>query len=94
MHQTQRRRRRRLPLRILGGCRSGRAEVGHRPDGALAEREELQLGQPQVPGDGLEGVDGVAAEEELPEVVVAEGGLGVAVGVAQVVGALWKRRML
>ena len=47
-----------------------------------------------MPGDGLEGVDGVAAEEELPEVVVAEGGLGVAVGVAQVVGALWKRRML
>ena len=42
-----------------------------------------------MPGDGLEGVDGVAAEEELAEAVVAEGVI-VGVGVAEVVGALWR----
>ena len=41
-----------------------------------------------VPGDGLEGVYWVAAEEELPDAVVAEGVLVVGLaGVAEVVGA-------
>ena len=67
-----------------------RREVGDGPDGALCEGEELQPGEAEVARHGLEGVDGVAAEEELAEVVVAEGGLarGSGGGVAQVVGAL------
>ena len=68
-----------------------RREIGDGPDGALCEGEELQPGEAEVARHGLEGVDGVAAEEELAEVVVAEGGLaprGGGGGVAQVVGAL------
>ena len=67
-----------------------RCEIGDGPDGALCEGEELQPGEAEVARHGLEGVDGVAAEEELAEVVVAEGGLarGGGGGVAQVVGAL------
>ena len=85
MHQPQRGR-----VFLALGVRR-RCEVGDGPDGALCEGEELQPGEAEVARHGLEGVDGVAAEEELAEVVVAEGGLargGRRGGVAQVVGAL------